>query len=103
MQEMGGAAFEGIALRGKLGSKMRHKNLKQMHKTEKEFEDEQKFKKRIARLVAEQAGKYIKKKEPVFGKDYFRLEIGDDKAFIASLTNLVLDQMQNNINIVTDG
>ena len=38
----------------------------------------------------------------MFGKDYLRLEIEDDKTFITSLTNLVLDQMQNNISIVTD-
>ena len=35
MQEMGGAAFEGIALRGEIGSKARHKNLKQIHLDEK--------------------------------------------------------------------
>ena len=35
MQEMGGMAFDGIALRGEIGSKARHKNLKQMHKDEK--------------------------------------------------------------------
>ena len=102
MQEMGGAAFEGIALRGKLGSKMGHKNIKQMHKTEKEFGDELKFKKRIERLVAEQAGKYIKKEKPMFGKEYFRIEAQDDKAFVEDLANLVLDQMKDNINIVTD-
>jgi len=102
MQEMGGAAFEGIALRGKLGSKMRHKNIKQMHKTEKEFEDELKFKKRIERLVAEQAGKYIKKEKPMFGKEYFRIEAENDKAFVEDLTNLVLEQMQNSISIITD-
>ena len=45
MQEMGGAAFEGIALRGEIsGSKARHKNLKQMHKDEKEFNDKQELK-----------------------------------------------------------
>jgi len=102
MQEMGGAAFKGIALRGELGSKMRHKKLKQMHKTEKEYSNEQKFKNKIRQLIVNEARKYIKKKESMFGKDYLRLEIEDDKTFITSLTNLVLDQMQNNISIVTD-
>ena len=102
MQEMGGAAFEGIALRGELGSKMRHKNIKQMHKTEKEYSTEQKFKNKIGQSIVDEARKYIKKKESMFGKDYLRLEIDDDKTFITSLTNLVLDQMQNNISIVTD-
>ena len=102
MQEMGGAAFEGIALRGKLGSKMRHKNLKQMHLDEKEFNDKQEFKNKIRQLIVNEARKYIKKKESMFGKDYLRLEIEDDKAFITSLANLVLEQMQNSISIITD-
>ena len=103
MQEMGGAAFKGIALRGELGSKMRHKNIKQMHKTEKEYSNEQKFKNKIRQLIVNEARKYIKKKESMFGKDYLRLEIEDDKTFITSLTNLVLDQMQDNINIIANG
>nr|WP_314469728.1 hypothetical protein [uncultured Campylobacter sp.] len=44
MQEMGGIAFGGIALRGEIGSKARHKNLKQMHQDEKEFNDKQELK-----------------------------------------------------------
>ena len=62
MQEMGGAAFEGIALRGELGSKMRHKNIKQMHKTEKEYSNEQKFKNKIRQSIVDEARKYIKRK-----------------------------------------
>jgi len=102
MQEMGGAAFEGIAMRGEIGTKARHKNLKQMHKDEKEFNNEQEFKNKIRQSIVDRARKYIKKKESMFGKDYLRLEVGDDKAFITSLTNLALDQMKDNINIVTD-
>ena len=102
MQEMGGAAFEGIAMRGEIGTKARHKNLKQMHKDEKEFNNEQEFKNKIRQSIVDRARKYIKKKESMFGKDYLRLEIEDDKDFITSLTNLVLDQMKDNINIVTD-
>ena len=100
MQEMGGIAFDGIALRGEIGSKARHKNLKQMHLDEKEYSTEQEFKNKIRQSIIDEARKYIKKKESMFGKDYFRLEIEDDKTFITSLTNLVLDQMQNNISIV---
>ena len=102
MQEMGGIAFDGIALRGEIGSKAKHKNLRRMHLDEKEFNDKQELKKKIKRLIVEEANKYIKKEKPMFGKDYFRLEIGNDKAFVASLANLVLDQMKDNINIVTD-
>ena len=102
MQEMGGIAFDGVALRGEIGSKARHKNLKQMHRTEKDYSAEQEFKNKIRQLIVNEVKKYIKKEKPMFGKDYFRLEIGDDKAFVASLANLVLDQMKDNINIVTD-
>ncbi|QPH85949.1 hypothetical protein CVT17_02700 [Campylobacter concisus] len=102
MQEMGGAAFEGIALRGEIDSKARHKNLKQMYLDEKEFNDKQGLKKKIKQLVVKEVKKYTKKEKPMFGKEYFRIEAEDDKAFITSLTNLVLDQMQNNISIVTD-
>lgn len=103
MQEMGGAAFEGVAMRGEIGSKARHKNLKQMHKTEKEYSDEQKLKKKIKQLVVKQTKKYIKKEKPIFGKEYFRIETEDDKAFVEDLANLVLEQMQNKISIITDG
>ena len=61
MQEMGEAAFKGIALRGELGSKMRHKNIKQMHKTEKEYSNEQKFKNKIRQSIVDEARKSIKK------------------------------------------
>ncbi|WP_459822605.1 hypothetical protein [Campylobacter concisus] len=44
MQEMGGIAFDGIALRGEIGNKARHKNLKQTHLDEKEFNDKQELK-----------------------------------------------------------
>ena len=103
MQEMGGVAFEGVAMRGEIDSKAKHKNLKQMHKDEKEFNNEQEFKNKIRQSIVYEARKYIKKKESIFGKDYFRLEIGDNKAFVTSITNLVLEKMQDNINIIADG
>ena len=102
MQEMGGIAFDGIALRGEIGSKARHKNLKQMHLDEKEFNDKQELKKKIKQLVVKEVKKYTKKEKPMFGKEYFRIEAQDNKAFVEDLANLVLDQMKDNINIVTD-
>ena len=102
MQEMGGIAFDGVALRGEIGSKARHKNLKQMHLDEKEFNDKQELKKKIKQLVVKEVKKYTKKEKPMFGKEYFRIEAQDDKAFVEDLANLVLDQMKDNINIVTD-
>ena len=38
----------------------------------------------------------------MFGKEYFRIEAQDNKAFVEDLVNLVLDQMQNNISIIAD-
>ena len=102
MQEMGGMAFDGIAIRGEIGSKAKHKNLIRMHQDEKEFNDKQDLKKKIKRLIVEEARKHIKKEKPMFGKEYFRIEAQDDKAFVEDLANLVLDQMKDNINIVTD-
>lgn len=102
MQEMGGIAFDGVALRGEIGSKARHKNLKQMHQDEKEFNDKQELKKKIKQLVVKEVKKYTKKEKPMFGKEYFRIEADDNKAFVEDLVNLVLEQMQNNINIVAD-
>ena len=61
MQEMGGIAFDGIALRGEIGSKARHKNLKQMHLDEKEFNDKQELKKKIKQLLVKEVKKYTKK------------------------------------------
>lgn len=38
----------------------------------------------------------------MFGKEYFRIEAKDNKAFVEDLVNLILGQMKDNINIVTD-
>ncbi|WP_298086492.1 hypothetical protein [uncultured Campylobacter sp.] len=103
MQEMGGIAFDGVALRGEIGSKARHKNLKQMHKDEKEFNDKQELKKKIKQLLVKEVKKYTKKEKPMFSKEYFRIEAQDNKAFVEDLANLVLEQMQNKISIITDG
>lgn len=102
MQEMGGVAFEGIAMRGEIGSKAKHKNLKQMHKDEKEFNNEQELKSKIKQLVSKEAGKYIKKQKPFLADTYYRLDMQDTNAFLTNFTNLILDQMKDNINIVTD-
>jgi len=102
MQEMGGMAFDGVALRGEIGSKARHKNLKQMHKDEKEFNDKQELKKKIKQLLVKEVKKYTKKEKPMFSKEYFRIEAEDNKAFVEDLANLVLEQMQNSISIITD-
>ena len=48
---MGAEAFDGIANRGLKGSKLRHKNLKQMHQTEREYKSEKELKNSIRKLV----------------------------------------------------
>lgn len=73
-----------------------------MHLDEKEFNDKQELKKKIKRFIVEEANKYIKKEKPMFGKEYFRIEAKDNKAFVEDLVNLVLEQMRNNISIITD-
>ena len=102
MQEMGGIAFDGVAIRGEIGSKARHKNLKQMHKDEKEFNNEQELKSKIKQLVSKEAGKYIKKQKPFLADTYYRLDMQDTNAFLTNFTNLILDQMKDNINIIAD-
>ena len=102
LQEMGAEAFDGIANRGLKGSKLRHKNLKQMHKTEKEYSTEQELKSKIKQLVSKEAGKYIKKQKPFLADTYYRLDMQDTNAFLTNFTNLILDQMKDNINIITD-
>ena len=99
---MGAEAFDGIANRGLKGSKLRHKNLKQMHKTEKEYSTEQELKSKIKQLVSKEAGKYIKKQKPFLADTYYRLDMQDTNAFLTNFTNLILDQMKDNINIITD-
>jgi hypothetical protein len=102
LQEMGAEAFDGIANRGLKGSKLRHKNLKQMHKTEKEYSTEQELKSKIKQLVSKEAGKYIKKQKPFLADTYYRLDMQDTNAFLTNFTNLILDQMKDNINIIAD-
>ena len=102
LQEMGAEAFDGIANRGLKGSKLRHKNLKQMHKTEKEYSTEQELKSKIKQPVSKEAGKYIKKQKPFLADTYYRLDMQDTNAFLTNFTNLILDQMKDNINIITD-
>ena len=99
---MGGIAFDGIALRGEIGSKARHKNLKQMHKYEKEFNNEQELKSKN-KATCEQGSRQIHKKQKPFLADaYYRLDTQDTNAFLTNFINLILDQMKDNINIITD-
>ena len=101
LQDMGAEAFEGQVLRGK-ASKNRHKNLTQMHQIAREYQSEQELKEKIQKLIEAEANKYMQKKEPLLGDEYFRLEPNEKRALIVGLRNSVFEQMQENITITSD-
>ena len=101
LQDMGAEAFEGQVLRGK-SSKNRHKNLTQMHKIADEYKSEQELKEKIQKLIEAEANKYMQKKEPLLGDEYFRLEPNEKRALIVGLRNSVFEQMQESITITSD-
>ena len=101
LQDMGAEAFEGQVLRGK-PSKNRHKNLTQMHKIASEYKSEKELKEKIQKLIEAEANKYMQKKEPLLGDEYFRLEPNEKRALIVGLRNSVFEQMQESITIISD-
>ena len=101
LQDMGADAFEGQVLRGK-PSKNRHKNLTQMHQIASEYKSEQELKEKIQKLIEAEANKYMQKKEPLLGDEYFRLEPNEKRALIVGLRNSVFEQLQENITITSD-
>lgn len=101
LQDMGAEAFEGQVLRGK-PSKNRHKNLTQMHKIASEYKSEKELKEKIQKLIEAEANKYMQKKEPLLGDEYFRLEPNEKRALIVGLRNSVYEQMQESITITSD-
>jgi len=104
LQEMGAEAFDGIANRGLKGSKLRHKNLKQMHQTEREYKSEKELKNRIRKLIDKEIIDHSEIVNKFFGDkiDYFRLKVDSKKALLDALTNLVLEQAREKIKIVTN-
>ena len=101
LQDMGADAFEGQVLRGK-PSKNRHKNLTKMHQIADEYKSEKELKEKIQKLIEAEANKYMQKKEPLLGDEYFRLEPNEKRALIVSLRNSVFEQMQESITITSD-
>ena len=101
LQDMGAEAFEGQVLRGK-PSRNRHKNLTQMHQIASEYKSEQELKEKIQKLIEAEANKYMQKKEPLLGDEYFRLEPNEKRALIVGLRNSVFEQMQESITITSD-
>ena len=101
LQDMGAEAFKGQVLRGK-SSKNRHKNLTQMHQIASEYKSEKELKEKIQKLIEAEANKYMQKKEPLLGDEYFRLEPNEKRALIVGLRNSVFEQMQESITITSD-
>ena len=101
LQDMGAEAFKGQVLRGKL-SNNRHKSLTQMHQIAREYQSEQELKEKIQKLIEAEANKYMQKKEPLWGDEYFRLEPNEKRALIVGLRNSVFEQMQESITITSD-
>ena len=101
LQDMGADAFEGQVLRGK-PSNNRHKSLTQMHQIASEYKSEKELKEKIQKLIEAEANKYMQKKEPLLGDEYFRLEPNEKRALIVGLRNSVFEQMQENITITSD-
>ena len=101
LQDMGAEAFEGQVLRGK-PSKSRHKNLTQMHQIASEYKSEKELKEKLQKLIEAEANKYMQKKEPLLGDEYFRLEPNEKRALIVGLRNSVFEQMQESITITSD-
>jgi len=101
LQDMGAEAFEGQVLRGK-PSNSRHKNLTKMHQIASEYKSEKDLKEKIQKLIEAEANKYMQKKEPLLGDEYFRLEPNEKRALIVGLRNSVFEQMQESITITSD-
>ena len=101
LQDMGAEAFEGQVLRGK-PSKNRHKNLTQMHKIADEYKSEKDLKGKIREFVEKRVNKYMTKEKFLWFDEHFRLEADKKEAYLSSLTNLVYEQMQDNITITSD-
>ena len=101
---MGAEAFDGIANRGLKGSKLRHKNLKQMHQTEREYKSEKELKNSIRKLIDKEIIDHSEIVNKFFGDkiDYFKLKVDNKKALLDALTNLVLEQAREKIKIVTN-
>ena len=101
LQDMGAEAFGGQVLRGK-PSNNRHKSLTQMHQIAREYQSEQELKEKIQKLIEAEANKYMQKKEPLWGDEYFRLEPNEKRALMVGLRNSVFEQLQENITITSD-
>ena len=103
LQDMGAEAFEGQVLRGK-PSNNRHKSLTKMHQIAREYKSEQELKSKIREQIISIAKEYIKPEYKFLSKkiNYFKMEASSEKAFLEEFTNLVYEQLQENITITSD-
>ncbi|OUT08674.1 hypothetical protein B9N66_06975 [Campylobacter concisus] len=98
---MGAEAFKGQVLRGK-PSNNRHKSLTQMHQIASEYKSEKELKGKIREFVEKRVNKYMTKEKFLWFDEHFRIEADKKEAYLSSLTNLVYEQMQDNITITSD-
>ncbi|WP_169778222.1 hypothetical protein [Campylobacter curvus] len=101
LQDMGAEAFEGQVLRGK-PSNNRHKSLTQMHQIASEYKSEKELKSKIRELMEKRVNKYMTKEKFLWFDEHFRIEAKKKEAYLSSLTNLIYEQMQENITITSD-
>ena len=103
LQDLGAEAFEGQVLRGK-PSNSRHKNLTQMNQIASEYKSEKELKSKIRERIISIAKEHIKPEYKFLSKkiNYFKMKTSSEKAFLAEFTNLVYEQMQENITITSD-
>ena len=75
-----------------------------MHQIADEYKSEQELKSKIREQIISIAKEYIKPEYKFLSKkiNHFRMEANSEKAFLAEFTNLVYEQMQENITITSD-
>lgn len=75
-----------------------------MHQIASEYKSEKELKSKIREQIISIAKEYIKPEYKFLSKkiNYFKMEASSEKAFLAEFTNLVYEQMQDNITITSD-
>ena len=73
-----------------------------MHQIADEYKSEKELKGKIREFVEKRVNKYMTKEKFLWFDEHFRLEADKKEAYLSSLTNLVYEQMQENITITSD-
>ena len=73
-----------------------------MHQIASEYKSEKELKSKIRELMEKRANKYMTKEKFLWFDEHFRIEAKKKEAYLSSLTNLIYEQMQENITITSD-